>query len=91
MFKVLTLNNIAKIGLSRLPASAYQIANDVKDPDAILLRSANMHSGEIPATLKAVGRVQRVEDRAGEPQADGPAQIARRDDRRDPRYREGTW
>lgn len=56
MFKVLTLNNIAKIGLSRLPASAYQIANDVKDPDAILLRSANMHSGEIPATLKAVGR-----------------------------------
>ena len=56
MFKVLTLNNIAKIGLSRLPASAYQIANDVKDPDAILLRSANMHSGEIPASLKAVGR-----------------------------------
>ena len=48
MFNVLTLNNIAKIGLSRLPASSYQIGNDVKDPDAILLRSANMHSGDIP-------------------------------------------
>ena len=56
MFKVLTLNNISKIGLSRLPASAYQVANDMKEPDAILVRSANMHSGEIPSSLKAVGR-----------------------------------
>jgi D-3-phosphoglycerate dehydrogenase len=56
VFTVLTLNNIAKIGLSRLPASSYQIGNDVKDPDLILLRSANMHSGDIPRSLKAVGR-----------------------------------
>ena len=56
MYKVLTLNNISKIGLSRLPASAYAIGNDVKDPDAILVRSANMHSGDIPGSLKAVGR-----------------------------------
>jgi D-3-phosphoglycerate dehydrogenase len=56
VFKVLTLNNIAKVGLSRLPASAYQVGNDIKEPDAILVRSANMHSGEIPSTLKAVGR-----------------------------------
>ena len=55
MFNVLTLNNIAKIGLSRLPASSYQIGNDVKDPDLVLLRSANMHSGDIPKSLKAVG------------------------------------
>jgi D-3-phosphoglycerate dehydrogenase len=56
VFKVLTLNNIAKVGLSRLPADAYQIGNDIKDPDAILVRSANMHSGEIAPSLKAVGR-----------------------------------
>src|SRR6188508_2686534 len=56
VFNVLTLNNIAKIGLSRLPASSYQIVNDVKDPDLVLLRSANMHSGDIPKTLRAVGR-----------------------------------
>jgi D-3-phosphoglycerate dehydrogenase len=56
VFTVLTLNNIAKIGLSRLPGSTYQVGSDVKDPDLILLRSANMHSGEIPKSLKAVGR-----------------------------------
>ena len=56
MFKVLTLNNIAKVGLSRLPAGQYHVGNDVKDPDAILVRSANMHSTEIPRSLKAVGR-----------------------------------
>jgi D-3-phosphoglycerate dehydrogenase len=56
VYTVLTLNNIAKIGLSRFPASSYQVGNDVKDPDVILVRSANMHSGDIPKTLKAVGR-----------------------------------
>jgi D-3-phosphoglycerate dehydrogenase / 2-oxoglutarate reductase len=56
VYKVLTLNNIAKVGLARLPTAGYQIGNDVKDPDAILLRSANMHAVDIPASLKAVGR-----------------------------------
>ena len=56
MFKVLTLNNIAKVGLSRLPADTYQIANDIKDPDAVLVRSASMHASPIPPSLKAVGR-----------------------------------
>ena len=56
MFKVLTLNNIAKVGLSRLPSDTYQIANDIKDPDAVLVRSASMHASPIPPSLKAVGR-----------------------------------
>lgn len=56
MFKVLTLNNIAKVGLSRLPADTYQIANDIKDPDAVLVRSASMHASPIPPSLKTVGR-----------------------------------
>jgi D-3-phosphoglycerate dehydrogenase len=56
VFKVLTLNNIAKVGLSRLPADAYQIGNDIKDPDAVLVRSASMHASAIPPNLKAVGR-----------------------------------
>jgi D-3-phosphoglycerate dehydrogenase len=56
VFKVLTLNNIAKVGLSRLPSDLYQIGNDVKDPDAVLVRSANMHANPIPPNLKAVGR-----------------------------------
>jgi D-3-phosphoglycerate dehydrogenase len=56
VFKVLTLNNIADVGLSRLPRDAYQVSSNVKEPDAILVRSANMHSGEIAQSLKAVGR-----------------------------------
>jgi len=56
VFKVLTLNNIAKVGLQRLPADAYQIGNDIKDPDAVLVRSASMHATAIPPNLKAVGR-----------------------------------
>jgi D-3-phosphoglycerate dehydrogenase len=56
VFKVLTLNNISKNGLARLPADHYQIGDTIKEPDAILVRSAKMHDMEIPATLKAVGR-----------------------------------
>jgi D-3-phosphoglycerate dehydrogenase len=53
---VLTLNNIAKVGLARLPSGSYQVGNDVADPDAILVRSANMHALDIAPSLKAVGR-----------------------------------
>jgi len=56
VYKILTLNNISPLGLARLPNDAYRVASDVKEPDAILLRSANMHDMEIPKTLKAVGR-----------------------------------
>src|SRR5689334_20538473 len=56
VYKVLTLNNIAKVGLAKLPAGHYQIGNDAPEPDAILVRSANMHAVDIPASLKAVGR-----------------------------------
>jgi D-3-phosphoglycerate dehydrogenase len=56
MFKVLTLNNIAVEGLRRLPRSRYEVASEIAHPDAILLRSHNMHEMEIPATVAAVGR-----------------------------------
>ncbi|HEY7289465.1 MAG TPA: phosphoglycerate dehydrogenase [Vicinamibacterales bacterium] len=57
MFKVRTLNNIAPIGLSRFPTDVYQVGGaDVAEPDAILVRSADMHAAEIPGALKAVGR-----------------------------------
>jgi D-3-phosphoglycerate dehydrogenase len=56
MFKVLTLNNIAVEGLRRLPRSRYEVASEIAHPDAILLRSQNMHDMEIPATVAAIGR-----------------------------------
>ena len=56
MFKILTLNHIAEEGLRRFPPSDYQVGPDVQAPDAILLRSYNLHAMEIPASVKAVGR-----------------------------------
>ncbi len=56
MYKVLTLNNISVAGLEQLPRDQYEVASEIKHPDAILLRSYKMHDMEIPASLKAVGR-----------------------------------
>ena len=56
MFKIQTLNNISKNGLSRLPNSLYSVANDVTEPDAILVRSADMHGKPLAASIKAIAR-----------------------------------
>ncbi len=56
MYKVLTLNNIAVEGLRRLPRERYEVASEIAHPDAILLRSQNMHDMEIPDTVAAIGR-----------------------------------
>ena len=56
MYKILTLNNISVAGLERLPRDRYEVASEIQHPDAILLRSFDMHDMPIPETLKAVGR-----------------------------------
>jgi D-3-phosphoglycerate dehydrogenase len=55
-FKILTLNNISVRGLERLPRDGYEVASEIGHPDAVLLRSADMHSMEIPASVLAVAR-----------------------------------
>ncbi len=55
-FRIQTLNNISVKGLERLPRERYEVASDIARPDAILVRSADMHSMEIPAGMLAVGR-----------------------------------
>jgi D-3-phosphoglycerate dehydrogenase len=55
-FRVLTLNNISVRGLERLPRDRYEVASEIGHPDAILLRSADMHAMEIPETVLAVAR-----------------------------------
>jgi D-3-phosphoglycerate dehydrogenase / 2-oxoglutarate reductase len=56
LFKVLVLNQISENGLKRLPAEGYATGKDLADPDAVLVRSADMHGMEIPASVKAIGR-----------------------------------
>jgi len=55
-FSVLVLNQIAASGLSRLPATGFRVGKDQTDPDAILLRSADLHSMAIPASVRAISR-----------------------------------
>ena len=55
-FRIQTLNNISVQGLERLPRERYEIASELSRPDAILVRSADMHRLEIPPTVLAVGR-----------------------------------
>ena len=55
-YRILTLNNISARGLERLPRDRYEIASDLERPDAVLVRSADMHSTPIPDSVRAVGR-----------------------------------
>jgi D-3-phosphoglycerate dehydrogenase len=55
-YKILTLNSIAVAGLDRLPRERYEVASELSRPDAILLRSFNMHDTDIADSVLAVGR-----------------------------------
>ena len=55
MYKIHCLNNISPVGLALL-TDAYQLTDNIEEADAILVRSANMHEMDIPASLKAVAR-----------------------------------
>ena len=55
-FQVLILNAISQSGLKQLPADRFHAAKDVRAPDAVLVRSADMHGMDIPASVRAIGR-----------------------------------
>jgi D-3-phosphoglycerate dehydrogenase len=54
--RILTLNSISPAGLKRLPAERYSVGTHVQSPDAILVRSQDMHAMEIAPSVKAIGR-----------------------------------
>ena len=55
-FNILTINQISPVGLDRFPPGHYQVSSDVTNPDAILVRSHNMHTMDIPNSIIAIGR-----------------------------------
>jgi D-3-phosphoglycerate dehydrogenase len=55
-FRILTLNNISPVGLARLDAARYETGATIVDPDAMLVRSADLHTLPIADTVKAIGR-----------------------------------
>ncbi len=54
--RILTLNNISRHGLQRFPAEQFVAGSKVDEPDAILVRSYDMRSMDIPETVKVIGR-----------------------------------
>ncbi len=55
-YRILTLNNISARGLERLPRERFEVASDLNQPDAILVRSADMHKTTVPTSVLAIGR-----------------------------------
>jgi len=54
--EVLVLNEIARAGLARLPAERYSVVKEARSPDAVLVRSRDLHKFDFGASVKAVGR-----------------------------------
>lgn len=54
--RILTLNAISQTGLQRLPGSRYSVGTGIESPDAILVRSHDMHAMPIPTSVQAIGR-----------------------------------
>src|SRR3984957_8144348 len=55
-YRILTLNSISVRGLERLPRERYELASEIGNPHAVLLRSADMHSMSIAPSVLAVAR-----------------------------------
>ena len=55
-YQILTLNQISSHGLQRFPAARYTVGKGCEQPDAILVRSHDMHAMAIAPSVKAIGR-----------------------------------
>ena len=56
MHKILTLNNIAQAGLDQFNSKQYKVGPKIKNPDAILVRSLNMHDYPLPDSVQIIAR-----------------------------------
>lgn len=56
MFKIRTMNKISRLGLELFPRDRYEVASEIPNPDAILVRSADLHSAGIPDSTLVIAR-----------------------------------
>ncbi len=56
MYRIKTYNKIADAGLQRFRDGLFEVDSEADDPDAILLRSRDLHEEKLPDSLKAVAR-----------------------------------
>jgi D-3-phosphoglycerate dehydrogenase len=50
------MNKISPFGLELFPRTQYEVASEIPNPDAILVRSADLHNIEIPDSVLAIAR-----------------------------------
>ena len=56
MIKIKTINKITSLGIDLFDKKRYTVSDSEKNPDAIVVRSADMHSLELNPELKAIAR-----------------------------------
>ncbi|MDE7304107.1 MAG: 3-phosphoglycerate dehydrogenase [Oscillospiraceae bacterium] len=56
MFNIQTLNKISKYGTDNFDTAKYTVADEVANPDAIMVRSAAMHDMEFAPNMLAIAR-----------------------------------
>lgn len=56
MLKVKTYNKISVKGLDRFSRETYEVGGDIAHPDAVMLRSQNLHDEPIHENVKAIAR-----------------------------------
>ncbi|MCW8883711.1 MAG: phosphoglycerate dehydrogenase [Motiliproteus sp.] len=56
MYQIRTYNAISVKGLDRFPRDNYEIASELPNPDAFMLRSQKLHEIEFPESVKAIAR-----------------------------------
>ncbi len=56
MFKIQTLNKISPNGLEHFQREDYEVASEILNPDAVVVRSFKMHEMELDTNLKAIAR-----------------------------------
>ncbi len=56
MYNILTQNKIANVGLAHFDSTKYKIYDQCDKPDAILVRSKDLHDYALPDTLLAIAR-----------------------------------
>ena len=56
MFRISAMNKISPLGLDLFPRDRYEVASGIPNPDALLVRSADLHGMEIPESVVAIAR-----------------------------------
>jgi len=56
MFLIKTMNKISPFGLELFPRDKYEVSSEIPNPDAILVRSADLNNTEIPNSVLAIAR-----------------------------------